>query len=62
MSIYYDDNIFNKIATINIGNSYESAFTASGCVGVIKEWINRKFKETEEELTDIFMELLVKIS
>ena len=52
-----DSDIFNKIATINLGNSYESAFTASGCVGVIKEWINRKFRESEEELADIFMEL-----
>ena len=52
-----DSDIFNKIATIDLENSYSSAFTSSGCVGVIREWINRKFRESEEELVDVFMEL-----
>ena len=52
-----DSEIFNKIATIDLKNSYSSAFTSSGCVGVIKEWINRKFRESEEELAEVFMEL-----
>ena len=52
-----EKSMLEKIATIDIENVYSSAFMSSACVGVIKEWINRKFKETEEELADIFIEL-----
>ncbi len=52
-----DNPTLEKIATIDVKNRYSAAFMSSACVGVIKEWINRKFKETEEELVEVFMNI-----
>lgn len=52
-----DNSTLEKIATIDVKNRYSAAFMSSACVGVIKEWINRKFKETEEELVEVFMNI-----
>ncbi|MBQ2794548.1 MAG: TetR/AcrR family transcriptional regulator [Oscillospiraceae bacterium] len=52
------DNVtLEKIATCDIKNRYFKKFMSSACVGVIIEWIERKFKESEEELADIFMKV-----
>lgn len=53
-----DNSTLEKIATIDVKNRYSAAFMSSACVGVIKEWINRKFKETEEELVEVFMNII----
>ena len=53
-----DNSTLEKIATIEVKNRYSAAFMSSACVGVIKEWINRKFKETEEELVEVFMNII----
>ena len=47
-----------KIATIDVKNRYSAAFLTSACGGVIKEWIERKFKESEEELVEVFMNII----
>ncbi len=52
-----DNSTLEKIATIDVKNRYSAAFMSSACVGVIKEWINRKFKETEDELVEVFMNI-----
>ena len=52
-----DNEIFKKIIIVDVDNPYLFAFSSSGCVGVIKEWINRRFKESEEELVDIFIDM-----
>ena len=53
-----DNSTLEKIAIIDVKNRYSAAFMSSACVGVIKEWINRKFKETEEELVEVFMNIV----
>ncbi len=53
-----DNSTLEKIATIDVKNRYSAAFMSSACVGVIKEWINRKFKETEDELVEVFMNIV----
>lgn len=53
-----DNPTLEKIATIDVKNRYSAAFMSSACVGVIKEWINRKFRETEEELVEVFMNII----
>ncbi len=53
-----DNSTLEKIATIDVKNRYSAAFMSSACVGVIKEWINRKFRETEEELVEVFMNII----
>jgi len=39
-------------------NAYQSVFFSSANAGVIIQWVKRNFKETEEELGDIFVELM----
>lgn len=53
-----DNPTLEKIATIDVKNRYSAAFMTSACVGVIKEWIERKFKESEEELVEVFMNIV----
>lgn len=52
-----DNKTLEKITTVPVENIYSAAFTSSACVGVIKEWVNRRFKESEEELADIFLDI-----
>ena len=54
-----DNCTLEKISTCDIKNRYFKKFMSSACVGVIIEWIERKFKESEEELADIFMEVKI---
>lgn len=52
-----DNSTLEKISTCDIKNRYLSRFMTSACAGVIIEWIDRKFRESEEELVNIFMEI-----
>ena len=39
-------------------DSYQAVFCSNGATGVIIEWIRRDFRESEEELTDLFIDLV----
>ncbi|GGB08971.1 TetR/AcrR family transcriptional regulator [Macrococcus hajekii] len=41
--------------------AYITNFTSSAYLGVIEEWINRDMKETPEELSALYMKIILKI-
>ena len=39
-------------------NAYQAVFCSNGTIGVIIEWIERDFQESEEDLADMFIDLV----
>lgn len=53
-----DNSTLEKISACDIKDRYLSRFMTSACAGVIIEWIDRKFRESEEELVEVFMNII----
>lgn len=55
--------IMSPVSFDDVPDSYESRFFSYGLFGFLDEWIRRDFKENPEELTKLFLDMmLLKIS